>query len=70
MPCILFRHNIFVASAIGFSVALYIMISERSLDTESGRSIDDWLQKIAPSWLLSAADWNVSHQVLLPIYSV
>lgn len=47
VPCIIFRHNIYVASAIGLSVALYIMASERSLDTEHGRAFDTWLQKVA-----------------------
>ncbi|XP_017491362.1 PREDICTED: cysteine-rich with EGF-like domain protein 2, partial [Rhagoletis zephyria] len=56
VPCIIFRHNIYLASLIGFLVSLYIIISERSLDTESGRSIDEWLQKVAPSWFLSATE--------------
>lgn len=56
VPCIIFRHNIYLASVIGFLVSLYIIISERSLDTESGRAIDQWLQKVAPSWFLSATE--------------
>jgi len=48
VPCIIFRHNIYVASLIGLAVALYIMASERSLDTEHGRAFDAWLQKTFP----------------------
>lgn len=46
VTCIIFRHNIFVASAIGIAVAMYIMASERSLDTENGRNFDNWIQKL------------------------
>ena len=46
VTCIIFRHNIYVASAIGLAVAMYIMASERSLDTEHGRAFDSWLQKL------------------------
>lgn len=45
VTCIIFRHNIYIASAIGLAVAFYIMASEKTLDTEYGKVFDAWLQK-------------------------
>ncbi|UXI16801.1 Lutropin-choriogonadotropic hormone receptor [Sarcoptes scabiei] len=46
VTCIIFRHNIFVASAIGIAVAIYIMASEKSLETEYGQAFEKWWNKV------------------------
>ncbi|XP_027202012.2 cysteine-rich with EGF-like domain protein 2 [Dermatophagoides pteronyssinus] len=46
VTCIIFRHNIFISSIIGLAVALYIMISEKSLETEYGRQFDKWWNNV------------------------
>ncbi|KAH7642550.1 hypothetical protein HUG17_5595 [Dermatophagoides farinae] len=46
VTCIIFRHNIYVSSGIGLAVALYIMASEKSLETEYGRTFDKWWNNV------------------------